>query len=331
MLDTPNTPTPNPRDPLDQVIEKLSAAPGWPREFALNGRRPDRTQFVDLCRSWASRLGLDAARQAQRPPFTWQDHELMCRTMLSCLDLEDAIQRAADFCRAIESRGARLSLRRRGDNALFGMDTLPGAPSLASCLTEVFGLLSFQRVFSWLIGEPLAVRLVLLAEKNRDNAAPFTDLFSAPVIANQACSGLEFDAAQLSRAIVRSPAELKDFLAYPLVLPEPEPAPVQIAQRIAAYLELALAEGRGAPTSDRIAHYLGLSEATLRRRLRDEHTSYQALKDQSQRRLAEYYLHHTGYSVAEIARRLGFCNAASLRRAFQRWTGATPAAARRGG
>lgn len=335
MLDAPQTRPPKPRragaNPLDQVIDKLNAAPGRAPEFtALRGRRPERRSlFVDLCRTWASRFGLDAARQAQRPPFTWRDHELMCRTMLSCLDLEDAIGRAADFCCAIQPRGARLSLTRRGGAALFGMDTLAGAPSLANCMTEVFGLLSFQRVFGWLIGEPLAVRVVLLAARNRDHAAPFTDLFGAPVIANQACSALEFDAGQLSRAIVRNAAELKDFLAYPLLQPEPDAVPVKISQRVGAYLELALAEGRGAPTFDRIALHLGVSEATLRRRLREEATSYQVLKEQSQRRLAEYHLRHTDRPVAEIAQRLGFSNAASLRRAFHRWTGTTPKALRR--
>ncbi len=74
-----------------------------------------------------------------------------------------------------------------------------------------------------------------------------------------------------------------------------------------------------------IARYLMLSEATLRRRLKDEGVSYQALKDLCQRRMAEYYLKNTNSGIEEIARQLGFSNAASFRRAFFRWTATTPA------
>jgi AraC-like DNA-binding protein len=316
------------RSPLDQLIDRLKATHYLPQEFPAfaPGALDSRDAFIDFCRTLASALEFDLAREVRRQPFSWMDQELMCRCMLTCTDLEDAIGRAADFCHAVGRRGGKLSLTRRGATVFFGMDILIGTHSLASCLLDIFGLLGFQQLFGWLIGEPLRTGMIMLTDKSRDNAAPFIDLFNAPIIVNQPCSGIEFDAAQLSRPIVRNAAELKVFLqVYPFSKPGTDLTPVKISQQVGAYLDTVLAEGGGAPDIGQVARYLDLSEATLRRRLRAEAVSYQELKDLSQQRMAEYCLRTTDDAVETIARRLGFSNAASFRRAFYRWTTLTPA------
>jgi len=313
---------------LHRVIDRLRSKHYLPQGFpTLNAETlTSREAFIELCRSLASALEHGLASADRRPPFSWLDHELMCRCMLSCTDLEDAIGRAADFCQAVHPRGGRLSLELRGDSAFFWLDTRAGPESLASCVIDVLGLLGFQQLFGWLIGEPLRIRMILLANRDRENASPFIELFKAPILANQPCSGIEFDCAQLQRVIVRNAAELKMFLSvYPFYPTGGDPAPVRLSQQVVTYVETAIVEGRGAPDIAETAAYLAMSEATLRRRLKDEQTTFQQLKERCLYRLAEYYLKNTDSSIQRIARQLGFSNAASFRRAFSRWSATSPA------
>lgn len=74
----------------------------------------------------------------------------------------------------------------------------------------------------------------------------------------------------------------------------------------------------------RIAERLGLSERTLQRRLAEEGQSLQALNDGIKQRLAERLLRESRMDLQGIAQCLGYAEAASFSRAFQRWTGHSP-------
>lgn len=73
------------------------------------------------------------------------------------------------------------------------------------------------------------------------------------------------------------------------------------------------------------AESLALSERTLRRRLSQEGTGYQALLDEVREALAEEMLGTGLLSVEDIALRLGYAEASSFIHAFKRWKGCTPA------
>ena len=72
-----------------------------------------------------------------------------------------------------------------------------------------------------------------------------------------------------------------------------------------------------------IARKLGLTARSLQRRLRDEGTSFQSLRDETRQTLADRYLGE-GLSMAEISFLLGFSEPSAFFRAFKRWTGSTP-------
>ncbi|HEY2662066.1 MAG TPA: AraC family transcriptional regulator [Caulobacteraceae bacterium] len=73
-----------------------------------------------------------------------------------------------------------------------------------------------------------------------------------------------------------------------------------------------------------IAGELGVSVRTLRRRLADRGTSYRQIIDDLRREVAIKYLRDTHMTVEDVAFALGFNDAANFRRAFRRWTSATP-------
>jgi AraC-like DNA-binding protein len=72
-----------------------------------------------------------------------------------------------------------------------------------------------------------------------------------------------------------------------------------------------------------IAKRLGLAARSLQRRLRDEGTTLQALRDEVRRDLGARYLEED-LSVTEISFLLGFSEPSAFFRAWKRWTGQTP-------
>jgi len=87
---------------------------------------------------------------------------------------------------------------------------------------------------------------------------------------------------------------------------------------------LCMNHGSHFPSADQLAAELGLSPRTLHRHLALEGASYQAILDDLRRRLAIEFLENTRMRVDEVAERVGFSDATGFRRAFRKWTGASP-------
>jgi len=83
------------------------------------------------------------------------------------------------------------------------------------------------------------------------------------------------------------------------------------------------------PELEAVARELGTAPATLRRRLKAEGESFQAIKDEVRRDLAISYLSTTDKSIREIALELGFLEPSAFHRAFRKWAHTSPGAYRR--
>lgn len=79
-----------------------------------------------------------------------------------------------------------------------------------------------------------------------------------------------------------------------------------------------------------IAMRLGLSEATLRRRLKEEGQSFREIKEGVYDELAKDWLKNADLPIEEIAWRLGFSEAFAFRRFFRRRNGVPPSSYRSG-
>jgi AraC-like DNA-binding protein len=84
----------------------------------------------------------------------------------------------------------------------------------------------------------------------------------------------------------------------------------------------------GGAGMEAIAREMGLSRQTLFRRLKDEGVTFERVLDELRHRLAADYLANGRVSTADAAYLTGFSEAAAFSRAFKRWTGSTPGAAR---
>jgi AraC-like DNA-binding protein len=85
------------------------------------------------------------------------------------------------------------------------------------------------------------------------------------------------------------------------------------------------------PDIDYVAEKLRLSTRTLRRRLKDEGSSYQLVLDEVRYRLARDYLDDSDLLVEEIALLLGYSTPGNFSAAFKRWHGTAPREFRRRG
>ena len=80
---------------------------------------------------------------------------------------------------------------------------------------------------------------------------------------------------------------------------------------------------------EHVAAHLGVPVRTLRRKLRDEDTSFRDLFDQLRAEVAIKYLRDTQMTIEDIAHALGFSETANFRHAFRRWNHASPVEVRR--
>lgn len=157
-------------------------------------------------------------------------------------------------------------------------------------------------------------------------ARTYREVFGCPVLFGQAENKFIFDATWLDGT-----PKLGNEITYSLLLDlcdqltEEFKLRVGLVGKVREILLVNLAR----PTSfNAVARHLKMTARTLRRKLREENTSYRELVDQMRMHAAIKYLRETDLTVEDIASSLGFSEAANFRQAFRRWTGGTPNAFR---
>jgi len=85
------------------------------------------------------------------------------------------------------------------------------------------------------------------------------------------------------------------------------------------------------PDMARVAVSLNLTPRSLRRRLVDEGTTFDTLRDEVRAAIASELLAQTMLSVDQIAERLGYSELSCFSRAFKRWSGTSPRGFRKRG
>jgi AraC-like DNA-binding protein len=100
-------------------------------------------------------------------------------------------------------------------------------------------------------------------------------------------------------------------------------------RQLGVRIRRALVTGDRFRTLDEVASELHVSRRTLSRRLDSEGLSFSALVESERRERALVLLASPDVSLDDVTERLGYSAVPSFIRAFQRWTGATPAAYRR--
>ena len=184
-------------------------------------------------------------------------------------------------------------------------------------------------VASWLAGQEIPLHSVMFSFAKPVYASEYMHIFPAPISFDQPCTALCFGVEWAETQFRRSKAELLPFLqAAPRYWLFTTLKERLVAQQVRQYLLTNLKRDDSIQSA---ANALLLSTRTLTRRLKEEGTSYQLVKDALRRDIAVQQLIHTDLSISHIALGLGFDSNAVFHRAFRGWTGSTPGAYRRPG
>lgn len=304
----------------------LCAASGFDRGLATD---PDARVAMDV----VDRLWEAAAAATGDPTFGLRAALGLRPGMFDVIDyavrtaptLRIAIERLIRYDRLVRDAGA-LGLTVEGDRARLAYADRPAAtPSRHATECKLASLLVIARQ---LTGRPLVATAVGFRHPAPADVALHARVFGVAPRFAAADDVLELAAAELDAPCPDAdPALWRIVERHAEALLAARPAPAQLTARVRHHLTTALADG-GATLAATAAH-LRLSERSLQRRLADEGTTFEALLDELRRELARRYLGDRALALGEVAYLLGYSEPSAFHRAFKRWTGTTPAEARR--
>lgn len=249
---------------------------------------------------------------------------MMAHAVINCRNLEKAIQRSAEFY-ALFQLPMRLDLKREEAQAV--LEVWVPRSEFRDIILESLVFLSV-RFWCWLTGTQIKPLRIEFDFPEPAEAKQYRYVFPCPVMFGCERNAIYLEPAALDLLLVQTPLSLNSFLKDSVArLVEGEPRSIGLSDRIRALISKEY--GHNFPDFAQVCEKLHMTPQTLRRRLKEENTSYQDIKDHIRRDVSEYYLGRPELSIDEVALMMGFSEASSFHRAFKKWTGKTPAALRR--
>lgn len=181
----------------------------------------------------------------------------------------------------------------------------------------------------WITPQPLKPTLVRFSHEAVGPLSGYREVFGCPIEFSQAYSGLLIDNTVLDLPLPQANAQLarlhEQYAAAQLQAQAQEQG---LDEAVKGWLmsQMVAGDRSTAPSRAEAAMAFGLGERTLARRLQARGTHHNALLDQVRQELAQGWLAEGERTVREVALQLGFAELSPFYRAFQRWTGRTPAA-----
>lgn len=245
----------------------------------------------------------------------------MCYLVIPCQTLESVYKRGRAFY-GLFDKPVGMTLSVEGDEAALTIASEGPLHDPEHFFQESL-LVIWHRFSCWLIGERIVLNRVEFDYPEPAHAKEYRHLFASELRFDQAATRLCFSSRYLTFPLVQDERTLKDFLkSSPAdLLAKPDDSTTFTA-RIRRLLGKDL--GQPLPDFEAIAVQLNVSPQTLRRRLKQENTSFQEIKDHMRRDIALYHLGRHELSINDIAIRVGFTEPSTFHRAFKKWTGLTP-------
>ena len=159
-------------------------------------------------------------------------------------------------------------------------------------------------------------------------AAPATyrAFLGCPVQFGRPMTGILFAEPDLAMALADTDPWLHELATSYIARHAPATVPT-LALRVRGAVERLLIEGGYSIAA--LAGSLAMHPRTLQRRLAEEGTGLEEIKEAVRREMAERYLAEPGMPLLRIAELLGYSEASALTRACNRWFGASPRVVRR--
>jgi len=304
----------------ERLLQESAIAPPLLDEDAA---RVTTEQFATLYQRLARELDDELPGMFSRPARNGT-FKFLCLSVLEARNVRTALYRFTRFFH-LTLDDIAFEMTRHED--LTRVALVPRLPAAAgNTFAQEILLRLVHGVLSWLAGRKMPLVRVDLAFARPPHAADYGTLYPGPAHFDQPVTALHFDNALLDGPIRQDQKSLAEFMRRApgdwLFNSFPERL---VSHGVREYLQLHLAGDTGI---EDIARALHVSMRTLSRRLREEETSFQAIKDELRRDVAIERLTKTDTPIAVIGAELGFENPTAFHRAFKAWTGSTPGAYR---
>jgi len=292
----------------------------WQHQLAGPRRDDDRLPLAEFSGLWQSLLAqtddpLLGLRLGAR--FRLGRYGLVEFFLLNARTVRDALSLSADYWRLVidEEKQLRLVDGRSGWRLL--IETRAMHPPAAFDMDMLYGV----RWLSLVLGrsvEELGITLGLAHTLPRGATADdYRRAFGCDVAFDQGCYWMEVPKAVAEQPLAAHPVIFEAVAAQAQHQLRLLDRPQDLAGRVSHLVEL------GAVDVQRVADQLQLGVRSLQRRLKDEGTSFAALRDGALRRRAARLLAEPRMALKEVAYLLGY-EERGLFEACQRWFGASP-------
>ncbi|MGM0768955.1 MAG: AraC family transcriptional regulator [Pseudomonadota bacterium] len=251
----------------------------------------------------------------------------MCALVIDCPNLEAVYRQAFQFSRLFEPM---VTMELEVDDKVARLVTvIEGEINDPMYFMRESILVIWHRLGSWLIGQPVELQKAEFDYPRPAHGDEYRHIFHCPLEFEAGRTALTFDKRFLAAPVIRDRPEMRQFLkTSPADLLSRPDESNTFTGRIRALIGRDFS--KPLPDFEWIAAELHTSPQTLRRRLKQENTSFQEIKDLLRRDMAIYYLGRQELPINDIASKVGFTEPSTFHRAFKKWTGVTPGAYREG-
>ncbi len=251
---------------------------------------------------------------------------MLCHAAVACKTLGQALDRSLRFFALILDDISGSLARDASEARIILHERVPGAGQRV--FAHELLLMLLYGVSCWLVGRRIPILRTEFSYAEPAHSAEYRLMYCTDLRFDRPNTVIAFEAGHLDLPVVQNERSIKEFLR---TAPEGILLKYKNGSSLSARVRRRLRQfdPGDVPDFEELAGELNLTPATMRRRLHEEGTSYQSIKDQLRRDLAIGYLSHTDRSVMEIALELGFSERSAFHRAFRKWTGASPGEFRR--
>lgn len=183
------------------------------------------------------------------------------------------------------------------------------------------------RMCRFICGEQWSPQRVSLAHPKPPDTTYFYSLFRCPVEFNTSVNSLWVDSRQADEPLTGANQQLAQLNDHVVVRYLASQSRADVISQVKVTILENLGEGNVSEAS--VADKLHMSARSLNRKLKAANTSYKALLFDIRNELANQYMNDATLTLTEISYLLGFSEVSSFSRAYRKWTGQSPSAARK--
>ncbi|WP_197279999.1 AraC family transcriptional regulator [Rhodopseudomonas sp. AAP120] len=302
-------------------IDRLLARAGIrPAELEQPGARLPQDQFARMI-ALLTRITRDELWLLGSRPIKPGTFRMMCRLLIHCATLRDAIRIGCQFYHLVVDDFAVRLAEGDHDASVYVTDTIE-QPKRRRMVNGAILMFTYG-LMCWLVGRRLPLITVHYVFAEEAFSSELEPVYRAPMLFDQPRTEIRFDAELLDLPIMPDEQRLRRFLAsMPSALLVRYRDDASVAERVRGILRRNL---KRTLSLEDVAGMLAMSPQTLRRRLLDdEQCGFQEIKDQVRRDVATHMLKKSRLPLEEVALSLGFSELSTFHRAFRRWTGLAP-------